>query len=574
MFDNACAKNPKLFPWYQKRVWPLFRKKYPLWGRMIMISLTYDCQCRCQHCGSALFRDKIKKELTKNEVVNLINDARKLGSRLLYFFGGEPLLVPDLIYYIKYAKEKGFSIKLDTNGLLLSENKVRELKQAGLDIIGVSIDSPDEAAHDKLRGIPGIFRKALIGLEYCKKYGLAGYISAYATKENLRNGELKNIIKLAKGLGIETRLLSSICSGKWINHQDLVLSAEEKMMLKQLLEKNKVFWEAVDFDHKDIRYTCPALEKRFFNISAYGDVSPCCYLPVSFGNIRNEPLEVIIRKMWVSKMFFNQEECGDCLANSESFTRAYAGLINSDNQYPVDFRQCFPENPVEEWDNWAPAYNKEVDCFLGLNYNLICSKISFKGKRVLDVGCGTGLLAGMIAQEAKHITLLDFSSKMLEEASKELKDFSNIDFKHADIEKISFSPEEKFDVIILVFLAHHLKNISPVIEKLKSCLTHHGQIIILDHLDAEKKDRYLFYREIIKKYGLLKFFQMFYFGTFSNTLLKQHLLREKRMTRADFQRKFEALLPGADIRIVNGIFVILEWRRQSGPTLTNAVVLF
>ena len=192
--------------------------------------------------------------------------------------------------------------------------------------------------------------------------------------------------------------------------------------------------------------------------------------------------------------------------------------------------------------------------------------------------------AGSIKKEEFFQTVVDSACDLIhsprgslmvfDEASKELKDFSNIDFKHADIEKISFSPEEKFDVIILVFLAHHLKNISPVIEKLKSCLTHHGQIIILDHLDAEKKDRYLFYREIIKKYGLLKFFQMFYFGTFSNTLLKQHLLREKRMTRADFQRKFEALLPGADLRIVNGIFVILEWRRQSGPTLTNAVVLF
>ena len=181
--------------------------------RTMMIALTYQCQCRCVHCGSSLYRLDKKRELTRDEILELINSAKKLKVTAIYLFlGGEPLLLPELPDYIRHAKTKGFLVKLDTNGLLLNEAKVKELRKSGIDRFGVSIDSPYGTIHDKLRGMNGIFNKAIEGIKYCRKYGIYCYVSVYATKENLKNGELLQVINMAKNLGAKTRILSTICS--------------------------------------------------------------------------------------------------------------------------------------------------------------------------------------------------------------------------------------------------------------------------------------------------------------------------------------------------------------------------
>jgi len=296
----------------------------PLLDSEIMIALTYRCQCKCVHCGSALHEKDKEKELKDSEIIGLIDEAGKLGSSAIYFFGGEPLLISGLSGYVKHAKQRGMRVTLDTNGFLLNEDKVRELKASGVDGIRVSIDSADETTHDKLRGMKGIFKRAVGGIKYCKKHNMKCAISTYATKENLKNGELVKMINLAKGLNVKIRILSTICSGKWSGRADLFLSPEEITLLKGLLEKNVAYWEAESLDTKETTFFCTALdEKGFFYVSAYGDIQPCCYLPVCFGNIREEPLENIVKRMYSSDMFASNKKHNDCPANDQDFRKRY-----------------------------------------------------------------------------------------------------------------------------------------------------------------------------------------------------------------------------------------------------------
>ena len=131
-----------------------YRKKYSpqtelLSDKVVMIALTHQCQCRCLHCGVTLNKQDKKDELRSHEIMKLIDESIDLGVSRVYFFGGEPLLVPELTDLIRYAKKKNMMVKLDTNGFLLDEAMVKKLKDSGLDFIGVSIDSSFEAVHDK-----------------------------------------------------------------------------------------------------------------------------------------------------------------------------------------------------------------------------------------------------------------------------------------------------------------------------------------------------------------------------------------------------------------------------------------
>jgi len=290
----------------------------------VLFSLTYKCQCRCPHCGAALYKKAHRKELVYGEIMRLIEEIKRLGAIWVCFSGGEPLIVQNVIDYIKYAKKQGLRVRLDTNGFLLSENMARKLKRAGLDLIGVSIDSASEVIHESLRGVQGIFRKAIAGIKYCKRNKLECYLGTYATKKNLKNGELKKIIDLGKGLGIPVRILSSILCGNWLNHKELALSRDEIMLLRNLLEKNKVYWEIYDLiDSKEIPFFCMAMNKTLFYISAYGDIQPCSYIPLSFGNTRKEPIQKIIKKMWRSKVFLDyaNHRYYDCPFNDVLFAK-------------------------------------------------------------------------------------------------------------------------------------------------------------------------------------------------------------------------------------------------------------
>jgi MoaA/NifB/PqqE/SkfB family radical SAM enzyme len=186
LHDTAVFKS--VFHWYRYTGIRIIQGFFPLFGNFVMLSLTSRCQCSCRHCGVRPQRATGGPGLDKTAFLRIIDESYKLGACSIYFFGGEPLLVPELFEYIAYARAKGLYTRCDTNGLLLNEEMVARLKKAGLDEIGISIDSLNEEIHDKNRGVGGTLKKALSGLSYCRKYGLKCYISTVATRQSLKTG--------------------------------------------------------------------------------------------------------------------------------------------------------------------------------------------------------------------------------------------------------------------------------------------------------------------------------------------------------------------------------------------------
>lgn len=267
----------------------------------------------------------------------------------MYFFGGEPLLVPHLRDCIGYAKKNELNVQLDTNGFALEEGMVRKLKEAGLDTIGVSVDSPCAAVHDRLRGVKGLFSKAMAGIRYCKENGIACYISTYVTKENLENGALEKTIELGDILGVKVRLLAPTLCGNWANRDDILLTGEEIGSLRSFLKKEKVFWELERVDTQETPFVCTAFAKEYFHVTAYGDIQPCCFFPVSFGNIREEPLERIIRRMWDSDLFA-ETPVNACPTNNKTFRRRLSQLADGEahHAYPLRFEYLSLACPQDE----------------------------------------------------------------------------------------------------------------------------------------------------------------------------------------------------------------------------------
>jgi MoaA/NifB/PqqE/SkfB family radical SAM enzyme len=275
----------------------------------------------------AFYRKSREEEMNGNEIIELINRLPRSKIKEVYFFGGEPLLRNDIFKLINCARRRRFRTLLDTNGGLLNEEVVNKLRNAGLTRLGVSIDSPYPEIHDKLRGQQGLFERAIEGIKYCLDKKITCYFSTYATKENLKNGDLKKIILLGEKLGVShVRVLSSILMGRWLDKEDFKLNQEERELLKSFRQFGFVFLE---------ENSCNALRKKLFYISPYGEVQPCCYIPISFGNIKKEPLEKILKKMWKHPIF-NTRIKEECPVNNEEFQKKYFSKITPSTKLPID----------------------------------------------------------------------------------------------------------------------------------------------------------------------------------------------------------------------------------------------
>jgi len=291
-----------------------------------MIGVTYFCQCSCPHCGMAAYPKNKKEEMSKDELIEIINQFPKSKIKGVYFFGGEPLLRNDIFELISRARRRGFLTILDTNGYLLTKEVARKLRNAGLQVIGVSIDNPDSQIHNKLRGQKDSFERAVEGIKNCLNEKMVCYISTYVTKQNLKSGDLKKIISLGEKLGVDyIRIVPPLPMGKWLGREDIRLNDQEGQLLKTFRRFDFVRLEDDN---------CTAVIKSSFYISPHGDIQPCCYLPFSFGNLRNEALEKILKRMWQHPMF--EMKIKRCPLNDKEFQKKYLSKLTPSTKFPLD----------------------------------------------------------------------------------------------------------------------------------------------------------------------------------------------------------------------------------------------
>lgn len=259
------------------------------------IGVTHDCQCDCWHCYERPMGrwGKGKRcELDSKEIIGTINDAARLGATQFAFAGGEPLVKEGILDIVGAGSALG-DTTIFTNGIVLSE-MAHDLKKAGLRRVRVSIDSPDSAAHDAYRKYPGCFSKAVEGLRRASEEGLAASISTYVTRETLRNGKFREVLDLGREVGADALFIFPVIPSGKLEDFSQVLTLDE-------LEELAMIMSEYNRDAPPLAYNpgwfmgkaheCIGLDSAY--MSCYGDVTPCGFVPVSYGNVKKEPLAKI-----------------------------------------------------------------------------------------------------------------------------------------------------------------------------------------------------------------------------------------------------------------------------------------
>ncbi|MFZ3077923.1 MAG: radical SAM protein [Candidatus Aenigmatarchaeota archaeon] len=266
--------------------------------RTIDWGITYRCNFRCEMCSAYhLMRNKKnqgKKELTVEQIKSVWEQAKKLGVIHVNLTGGEPMLrgMDELCQIIRNFEPDKFLISMVTNGSLVKEDDIRRLKEAGLDTLQLSLESMDPETHDRIRNHKGSYEKLMDCMKWAKKYGLNICLSAVLTKDNF--GEMEKIMDFAKNEGVFFLVNPASSSGAWQGREEKKLTKDHLDKYSKILKVPHVRADTIlNFSGKS---GCPGGVERI-EITAYGEVMTCPHVQISYGNVLQEPLEKIYKRM-------------------------------------------------------------------------------------------------------------------------------------------------------------------------------------------------------------------------------------------------------------------------------------
>ena len=317
---------------------------------VISWNLTYRCNLACEHCyldagakplvGTDNFADR--SELGTEECFRVIDEIAAFAPECLTILtGGEPLLRRDILEIVQRAAERELWVVVGTNGVRITENVARRLAEAGARGLSLSLDALDPERHDRFRKVRGAWQNTVEGAEILNRTGLPFIVQTTAGSHNL--GELEAIADYA-----HDRLAAKVWNlyflvptgrGQFVSDMtpeqyDQVLASlyriQRKYAGRMLVNAKcaphyiKTVLEQPDGDTRPLRtYSggaggCPA-GTHYMGIRPNGDVTPCPYLPVFAGTLRQSSLE----DLWTSSGLFTTirrrtslgGRCGDCEMN-------------------------------------------------------------------------------------------------------------------------------------------------------------------------------------------------------------------------------------------------------------------
>ena len=203
-----------------------YYRQYVAWDgkagppRFVDFEITLRCNARCKMCplygehtdgGQALLRQaKENRELTTEELQDILRQLARMGTRQIEFTGGEPFLRKDAIGLLAYAKGLGLATRCITNGTTLTEKSAGELVETGIGAVHISVDGPADL-HDQIRGMPGMFDKIERTIGWIAKakrelrsktphLGIGCVVSA------LNQGRIHELVPIAKRWGVTLSL--------------------------------------------------------------------------------------------------------------------------------------------------------------------------------------------------------------------------------------------------------------------------------------------------------------------------------------------------------------------------------
>ncbi|MFU2487808.1 pyrroloquinoline quinone biosynthesis protein PqqE [Thauera sp. WH-1] len=296
----------------------------PLW---LLAELTYRCPLHCVFCYNPVDFAHTPDELSTDDWLRVLREARAAGSVQCGFSGGEPLLRDDLEVLVAEAHRLGFYTNLLTSGVGLTEVRARALKDAGLAHIQLSFQDSTRELNDFLSHTRTFELKQKVAATI-KDNGWPMVMNCVIHRLNI--DYIDRIIDMAVELGAEYLELANSQYYSWamINRDQLLPSREQIERAERVTnarrqrygDRIRIFFVVPDYHEKRPKKCMNGWGNVFLTVTPDGTALPCHtarMLPgLAFPNVR----DMDVRRIWYESEGFNRyrgtgwmkEPCRSC----------------------------------------------------------------------------------------------------------------------------------------------------------------------------------------------------------------------------------------------------------------------
>ncbi len=303
----------------------------PLW---LLAELTYRCPLHCVFCYNPVDYASNKNELTTEEWISVMQQAREMGAAQLGFSGGEPLLRDDLEILIAEGRRLGFYTNLITSGVGLKRERLEAFRDAGLDHIQLSFQDSTREMNDFLSHTKTFDLKSRVA-GMIREFEYPTVLNVVLHRYNLDHIEL--IIEMADKMGVEYLELANTQYYGWglINRDQLL---PDKAQLQRAEEAVNRYREKVGTRMRILFVVPDYFENRpkacmngwgsvFLAVSADGLALPCHAAKTIPDMQFPQVTETTLHDIWYHSDAFNRfrgddwmaEPCRSCPEKTRDF---------------------------------------------------------------------------------------------------------------------------------------------------------------------------------------------------------------------------------------------------------------
>jgi len=294
----------------------------------LLAELTHRCPLGCPYCSNPLALERREDELDTATWERVFNEAAQLGVMQMHLSGGEPGARRDLVEIATSARAAGLYTNLITSGVGITTRTMRDLWEAGLDHIQVSIQDSDAVSSDHIAGYRGAFQRKHALAGEAVRLGLPLTINAVVHRANIaRIGEMVELAIALKAKRIE---IAHVQYYGWaLKNRAALMPTREQVdqAIAHLGSLRRVHRGPIVIDavlpDSYARFPKPCVGgwgRRSLNVTPSGRVLPChaaeSIPDLEFWNVHNHSLGEI----WTSSPAFNAfrgtaflpEPCASC----------------------------------------------------------------------------------------------------------------------------------------------------------------------------------------------------------------------------------------------------------------------
>ena len=304
--------------------------------------MTQACPLACRHCRAEAMTQAHPCELNHEESLGLLRQIAEFGDPMphLILTGGDPLKRADLFDIIDYGRSLGISVSITPAASQeLTLRKMAELKEHGIEALGLSLDGSTAARHDAVRGVPGCFDATVAALRHAATVGFPVQVNTLVSEETADDlPAVYDLLERHQVMRWRLFFLIAVGRGKsllpvtpkrgedlmrWIYQQSLkspfaIKTTEAPSYRRIALDEMRAAGMHAAEIHRTPVYRGFGIRDGHgvVFVSNQGDIYPAGFLPLSAGNIRQNRLAYVYRNAPVFRALHTPDrfrgKCGQC----------------------------------------------------------------------------------------------------------------------------------------------------------------------------------------------------------------------------------------------------------------------